>query len=114
MTGCPMKGGWQYEQHSGHTKSLHTEMSSVPELHIYTLFGVKFWKQGEETRIRRQHGRFKKRCACFFFSFHRQCLLSIGLCFDLCFFGPSLSCFLGSRPVYVLRGLSDPMFVCTT
>ena len=50
----------------------------------------------------------------FFLLFHGHGVVSIDLRVDLCFFGISLSCFLGSCVVYVLCGCDDPMFVCTT
>ena len=68
MTGCPMQGGWQYEQHSGHKKSLHTEMSSVPELHIYTLFGVNTDSGNKEKKQEYGGGMVVSRSVARFFS----------------------------------------------
>ena len=48
MAGCLLYGEWQYEQHSGHKTSQHTQMSSVPELHIYNLLGANTDSRNKE------------------------------------------------------------------
>lgn len=100
------------------TTNFHiTEMSSALEQHMY-LYSPRcqhrFGKHGEEYIYMAAgwspHNTFRV----FFLLFHGHGVVSIDLRVDLCFFGISLSCFLGSCAVYVLCGCDDPMFVCTT